>query len=124
MGRFFNRLLVRDAIQHFNREVTYSELKQFVWAKVPDVHESTLTCQIVICSVNHQSRIHSRRIKNPAFARSNTTSFSTRDGDVTGMPLLRSLIPGERSIPINRPSYGASDNGPLALSAQAILVGN
>lgn len=50
--------LIREAIQHFDREVTYSELKQFVWAQYPDVNSSTLTCQIIICSVNHPSRIH------------------------------------------------------------------
>ena len=57
--------LVRDAIQHFNREVSYSELKQFVWAQYPDVNNSTLTCQIIICSVNHPSRIHYPENKKP-----------------------------------------------------------
>lgn len=57
--------LVRDAIQHFDREISYSEIKQFVWAKYPDVNSSTLTCQIIICSVNHPSRIHYPENKKP-----------------------------------------------------------
>jgi endonuclease len=57
--------LLRDAIQHFNREVTYSELKQFVWAQYPDINTSTLTCQIIVCSVNHPSRIHYPENKKP-----------------------------------------------------------
>jgi hypothetical protein len=54
-----------DAIQHFNRDVTYAELKQFVWAQFPDVNNSTLTCQIIICSVNHPSRVHHPENKKP-----------------------------------------------------------
>ncbi len=50
--------LVRDAIRHFGREVSYSDIKQFVWAQYPDVNSSTLTCQIIVCSVNHPSRVH------------------------------------------------------------------
>lgn len=57
--------LVRDAAVHFNREVTYSEIKQFVWTKYPDVNSSTLTCQIIVCSVNHPSRIHYPENKKP-----------------------------------------------------------
>ncbi len=57
--------LVRDAIQHFNREVTYSELKQFVWEQNPDINNSTLNCQIILCSVNHPSRIHYPENKKP-----------------------------------------------------------
>ena len=52
-------------MQHFNREVTYSELKQFVWEQYPDANNSTLTCQIIICSVNHPSRVHYPENKKP-----------------------------------------------------------
>ena len=31
--------LVRNAIQHFGREVSYSEIKQFVWSEYPDVND-------------------------------------------------------------------------------------
>jgi hypothetical protein len=57
--------LVKNAIRHFGREVTYSEIKQFVWAEHPDVNSSTLTCQIIVCSVNHPSRVHYPENKKP-----------------------------------------------------------
>ncbi len=57
--------LVRNAIQHFDREVSYSEIKNFVWSEYPDVNSSTLTCQIIVCSVNHPSRVHYPENKKP-----------------------------------------------------------
>lgn len=57
--------LIRDAMKHFNREVTYAELKQFVWVQYPDVSDITLKCQITVCSVNHHSRIHYSENKKP-----------------------------------------------------------
>jgi hypothetical protein len=57
--------LVRGAMQHFNREVSYSELKEFVWGQYPDVNNTTLNCQIITCSVNHPSRIHYAENKRP-----------------------------------------------------------
>ena len=52
-------------MQHFNREVTYSELKQHLWAQHPDLKSSTLTCQIIVSSVNHPSRVHYPENKKP-----------------------------------------------------------
>ncbi len=57
--------LVRQAIDHFGREVSYAELKQFVWDQYPDVKDSTLSCQIIICAVNHPSRIHYPENRRP-----------------------------------------------------------
>lgn len=65
-------------------EVSYSEIKQFVWTKYPDVNSSTLTCQIIVCSVNHPSRIHYPENKKP---RACTTQYdflyNTSRGRVT-----------------------------------------
>lgn len=52
-------------MEHFGCEVSYSEIKQFVWAKHPDVNSSTLTCQIIVSSVNHPSRVHYPENKKP-----------------------------------------------------------
>ena len=57
--------LIRDAMQHFNREVTYAELREFVLAQYPDVNKTTLNCQIIVCSVNHHSRVHYSENKKP-----------------------------------------------------------
>ena len=57
--------LIRDAMQHFNREVTYSELKQYLWSQYSDLNETTLNCQIICCSVNLPSRVHYSDNKKP-----------------------------------------------------------
>jgi len=57
--------LVRDAVHQLGTEVSYSAIKQHIWAQYPDVNSSTLTCQIIICSVNHPSRVHYPENKKP-----------------------------------------------------------
>jgi endonuclease len=57
--------LVKDAVDQLGAEVSYSAIKQHIWAQHPDVNSSTLTCQIIICSVNHPSRIHYPENKKP-----------------------------------------------------------
>lgn len=57
--------LVRDAAQRLGGEMSYAAIKQHVWGTYPDVNSSTLTCQIIICSVNHPSRIHYPENKKP-----------------------------------------------------------
>ncbi|KLU27777.1 hypothetical protein EOS_02665 [Caballeronia mineralivorans PML1(12)] len=50
--------LIRDAIAPLGREVTYPEVKQFLWAQYPDLKSETINCQLIICSVNAPSRVH------------------------------------------------------------------
>lgn len=57
--------LVRDAAKHIDGEMSYAAIKQRVWETYPDVNSSTLTCQIIVCSVNHPSRIHYPENKKP-----------------------------------------------------------
>lgn len=57
--------LIADATQHLSGEMTYAAIKQHVWDTYPDVNSSTLTCQIIICSVNHPSRVHYPENKKP-----------------------------------------------------------
>jgi len=45
-------------MESLSGEVSYSSIKQYVWSKWPDVNSSSLTCSIILCSVNHPSRIH------------------------------------------------------------------
>lgn len=53
-----NWQLVKQAVEQFDREVSYGEIKKHIWSKYPDVNGSSLTCEIVTCSVNHPSRVH------------------------------------------------------------------
>ena len=57
--------MVRSAMEHFDREVSYSEIKQRIWEDFPDANSSTITCQIIIASVNHSSRTHYPENKKP-----------------------------------------------------------
>ncbi len=57
--------LVRDAAQSLGGEFTYGEIKQHIWSTYPGVSATTLTCSIILCSVNHPSRIHYPENKKP-----------------------------------------------------------
>ena len=59
--------LIRNAIQHFKEEndISYSDLKKHILKSYPNLNDTTLTCQIIICSVNHPSRIHYPENKKP-----------------------------------------------------------
>jgi RecB family endonuclease NucS len=50
--------LIRDAVAPLGHEVTYSEVKQLLWAQYPDLKSETINCQLIICSVNAPSRVH------------------------------------------------------------------
>jgi hypothetical protein len=62
--------MVKDAITNLNGKASYSEIKEFILNKYGDVNESTITCQIIECSVNHPSRIHYPNSKKPRIANS------------------------------------------------------
>ena len=75
--------MVRSAMEHLNREVSYSEIKQFIWEKHPDANSSTITCQIIISSVNHPSRTHYPENKKPRICTArNDFLYNTARGKV------------------------------------------
>lgn len=47
-----------DAVEYYNREVSYSEIKRYVLEKWPDTNPDTITYQTIAITVNHSSRIH------------------------------------------------------------------
>lgn len=56
--------MVREAIEN-RSPTTYSEIREYIRGKYGDVNEHTVTCQIIICSVNHPSRVHYPENKKP-----------------------------------------------------------
>lgn len=79
-----NWQLVKQAIEHFGREVSYGEIKNWVWSLYPDANSSSLTCEIITCSVNHPSRIHySPNKKERKAVGPRDFLFYTRTGHVT-----------------------------------------
>lgn len=45
--------------------LTYGEIRTYIRAHYSDVNPSTITCQIIVCCVNHPSRIHYPENKKP-----------------------------------------------------------
>lgn len=78
-----NWQLVKHAMEHFNREVTYGEIKAHIWKQYPDANTSSITCEIISCSVNHPSRIHYPPNKKARTANGHYDFlFNTRRGHV------------------------------------------
>ena len=50
--------MVREATEQLGGSMSYAKIKEYIRAKYGEVNDSTMTCQIIICSVNHPSRVH------------------------------------------------------------------
>ena len=50
--------MIKEAVENLGGKATYSEIKDYIRNKYGEVNESTITCQIIVCTVNHPSRIH------------------------------------------------------------------
>lgn len=51
--------MIKEACNDSKKTViTYKEIKQYIFGKYGEVNPTTITCQIIVCSVNHKSRIH------------------------------------------------------------------
>lgn len=60
--------LVKDAALELGgggQQIAYAAIKRHVWDRYPDVNPSTLSCQIIICTVNQPSRVHYPENKKP-----------------------------------------------------------
>jgi endonuclease len=57
--------MIREAIDHLNGVASYAEIRDYIHAKWGDVNDNTITAQIVICRVNHRSRVHYPENKKP-----------------------------------------------------------
>jgi len=50
--------MVKEAIAHLGGTATYGAIRDFIKDKYGAANESTMTCQIISCSVNHPTRVH------------------------------------------------------------------
>lgn len=65
--------MVKEAAEHLATKssvFTNADLRDYVNSKWSGVNPSTLACQIIICTVNHPSRVHYPENKRPRRARS------------------------------------------------------
>lgn len=50
--------MVKEAVESMNGEASYKDIKEHIWQNYQDVKERTINCQIIICSVNQNSRVY------------------------------------------------------------------
>ncbi len=50
--------MVRDAVDALGGDTTNIAVRDWILRKYPGTNKSTISCQIIICSVNHDSRVH------------------------------------------------------------------
>jgi len=75
--------MIKEAVESLGGKASYSEIKDYIRKKYGEVNEGTINCQIIICTVNHPSRIHYPENKKPRVANSRYDFlFSTGRGKV------------------------------------------
>ncbi len=85
MERPFVWQMIKEAVETLNRRLTYSDIKEYINSKWKDVNQDTITAQIIVLSVNHESRIHYPENHKPRLTNSNSPYdllFNTNRGEV------------------------------------------
>lgn len=57
--------MVREAVENLGGKASYKDIIHYIKNKYGDVNESTIRCHIIICTVNHPSRIHYPENRKP-----------------------------------------------------------
>lgn len=75
--------MIKEAVKNLGGRTTYSEIRNYIRDNHGEVNESSINCQIVVCTVNHPSRIHYPENKKPRAANSRYDFlFTTGRGQV------------------------------------------
>ena len=79
--------MVKEAVENLGGKATYSGIKGYIRNKYGEVNESTINCQIIVCTVNHPSRIHYPENKKPRIANARydflfSTGYKYRKGEI------------------------------------------
>ena len=64
--------MIKEAVEKLNGQVSYSDIKEYINSKWTDVNQDTITAQIIVLSVNHDSRIHYPENHKPRLTNSNS----------------------------------------------------
>lgn len=62
--------MVKDAVTAIGGNVSYTEIRNYIKSKYGEIKDSTITCQIIVCTVNHPSRVHYPENNKPRIASS------------------------------------------------------
>lgn len=57
--------MIKESMDKIGDQATYAEIKKYIHNKYGDVNDSTINCQIIVCTVNHSTRIHYPENKKP-----------------------------------------------------------
>jgi len=75
--------MIKEAVENIGCQASYSAIKEYIKSKFGEVNDSTINAQIIVCTVNHASRVHYPENKKPRLADSRYDFlFSTGRGQV------------------------------------------
>jgi hypothetical protein len=67
-GKPYVREMVKEAIEALDGQTTNVELRDWILDRYPETNKNTIQCQIIVCTVNHSSRIHYPENNKPRLA--------------------------------------------------------
>lgn len=85
MERPFVWQMINEAVNNLNKRVSYSDIKEYINSRWEGVNQKTITAQIIVLSVNHESRIHYPENHKPRLTNSKSPYdflFNTKRGEV------------------------------------------
>lgn len=50
--------MVKEAVEHLGGATTNVAVRDWILGRYPDTRTNTIACQVIVCTVNHASRIH------------------------------------------------------------------
>jgi len=62
--------MIKEAVEQLEGHATYGQIMDYIDQKWPGVNRGTITAQVIICTVNHPSRIHYPENSRPRLANS------------------------------------------------------
>lgn len=62
--------MIKEAVEALGGKTSYSDIKDYIRKKYGELNERTINSQIIVCTVNHPSRIHYPENKKPRVANS------------------------------------------------------
>jgi 5-methylcytosine-specific restriction protein A len=77
--------MIKEAVDNTNGRVSYSSIKAYINSKWTGVNQDTITAQVIVLSVNHDSRVHYSENYKPRFTNVNShydLLFNTDRGEV------------------------------------------
>lgn len=60
--------LVKEAVEALGGKATNTAIRDWILQRYPDVNRTTISCQIIMCTVNHPSRVHYAENAKPRVA--------------------------------------------------------